>query len=165
MMKQASIPSSPAVSACSLPLHDKSILRTPQALSISSLSNTAKTSLSKRRSQNLYPGYNEKKKITTQLKQMPVHRGAGKDQDSDLGDDVKEDYVPITDEDVHATSITKDDNVMLGLIALHCKALMDRAFPAHDESKTYNNTQKRSGSMITFCTQEELDYIVYVVDN
>ena len=65
-----------AVSARSLPLYGESILRTPQATSISS------------RSQNLYPGSDENKQITAQLKQMPVFRDAGKDQDSDLEDDV-----------------------------------------------------------------------------
>jgi hypothetical protein len=44
--------------------------------------------------------------------------------------------VPITDEDAPGTSSAKDDSVLLGLIALHGKAFMERAFPAHDESTT-----------------------------
>jgi len=91
------------------------------------------------------------------LKQTPVCRKAGEVQDSDLEDDGEEDYVPITDEGERGAYSPKDDDASLGLIALHCKTFMERAFTAHDESKTYNNTQQRIGSMTTCRTQEELD--------
>ena len=44
-------------------------------------------------------------------------------QDSDLEDDAEEDYVPITDEAASGVYSAEDDDVALGLIALHCKGI------------------------------------------
>ena len=57
------------------------------------------------------------------MKQTPVRRKAGEVQDSDLEDDGEGDYVPITDEAASGVYSAEDDDVALGLIALHCKGI------------------------------------------
>ena len=78
------------------------------------------------------------------------------------------DYIPVTD---NAQQCTKDvmdlkDSVeSKELTELHCKVFMERAFPPEKGSKTYSNTQKKSGSILACRLQAEMDYIVYVIKN
>ena len=78
------------------------------------------------------------------------------------------DYIPVTDSAKQCTKDVmdlKDSVESKELTELHCKVFMERAFPPETASKTYSNTQKKSGSILACRPQAEMDYIVYVIKN